>query len=69
MPLMGKIAEMEVELAAKDLPAEKSPGSDLIPAEVYRNCPALYMMLAKLYTAMIEMAYVPRAVTNSFLRH
>ena len=67
MPLTRKITELEVALAAKDIPIKKSPGPDLIPSEIYRNCPTLHKMLAELYTKMIEMAYVPRAVTRFFI--
>ena len=46
-------------MAVGDLPRNEAPGSDLVPNEVYTNCPALIKDLTKLFNGMIRRAQVP----------
>ena len=53
------ITRDEVRLAAPDLPMNKAPGRDRIPAEFYRHLPVLLHVLPGMRTHMIETNQIP----------
>ena len=44
----------EILLAAADLPVNRAPGPDQLPAEVFKHLPAFLDVLPGMYTHMIE---------------
>ena len=59
MELETAITKEEVALAAKDLPGKKATGPDRMPAEFYKHCPALHMVIAGMFNKMLEEAQIP----------
>ena len=49
-----------MQIAVRDLPGDEAPGPDMIPNELYQNCPAAHALLANLFNNMTQRVYVPK---------
>ena len=67
MELAPRITEVEVALAIRDLPTNKAAGPDLVPNEVFKNCPPIVPELTQLYNNMLQLECVPEAASKFYV--
>ena len=57
--LVPPISKDEIQLAVIDLPMNRAPGPDQMPADFFKRLPALLETLPSMYTHMIETNQIP----------
>ena len=61
------ITTLEVRKAINSLSPHKAPGPDTIPAEVFKNLPALQGPLAQLFTLILQTGVFPRGMLQLYI--
>ena len=67
MKVTPAINAREIKLAVRDIPRHRAAGPDLLPAEMYIECPAMHRGLAALFNEMLECDYIPRKLRRFYI--
>ena len=67
--VVERITEIEIRKAVGELASGRAPGPDGLPADVFRNLPALTGMLASLLTTVFTSGRMPYELVRVFLSH